>query len=171
MRWAERAKYRYLVERLAGDQPLIPRSQPSAESFDLEDPEGASCYLKREAETAQALQAAGIAVGSGVDLGELDSEADATLIAPAALISAADVAALIEKGVGTAIKRAMARPGSEDLLSSRVPAFIEKKREELGPQAKHLADYPGRIAVFRAIVGDKPIGMSTTEQIQASGAE
>ena len=165
MRWAERAKYRYLVERLAGDQPLIPKSQPATESFDLENPEGASRYLKGEAETPQALETEGISVCGGVERGELNSEADATLIAPAVPFSAADVTALIEKGVGAAIKRAMARPGSEDLLSSRVPAFIEKKRDELGPQAKHLADYPGRIAVFLAIVGDKPIGSYTAEDM------
>lgn len=124
MRWAERATYRYLVERLAGDQPLIPKSQPSAESFDLEDPEGASCYLKGETETPQALQTAGIAVGSGVDLGEFNSEADATLIAPAVLISAADVAALIEKGVGAVIKRAMVSNRAEPCPPFRVHYWI-----------------------------------------------
>ena len=72
---------------------------------------------------------------------------------------------MVERGVEAAVKRAMARPGSDDLLSSRVPAFLDKKREELGDKAKHLADYPGRISVFTAIVGDKPIGRYSVEDM------
>ncbi|MEP0510568.1 MAG: DUF6538 domain-containing protein [Aurantimonas coralicida] len=153
-RWVERAKYRYLVDRLVGDQPLVPPSMPVAKCALLKEALNPPSSLTSELEIAHCAE------GMGASLTE-----EGISIPARSPISAADVAALIENGIEAAIKRALARPGSEDLLSSRVPAFLDKKREELGPKAKHLADYPGRIAVFVAIVGDKPIGSYSIEDM------
>ena len=153
-RWVERAKYRYLVDRLLGGQPLVPPSKPVAGSSVLEEALNPPSYLQSEVEIAHSAE------GTGAD-----PTAEGIPFHARPPISVSDVAALIENGIEAAIKRALARPGSEDLLSSRVPAFLEKKREELGPKAKHLADYPGRIAVFVAIVGDKPIGSYSIEDM------
>ncbi|MEH6720773.1 MAG: DUF6538 domain-containing protein [Aurantimonas endophytica] len=153
-RWVERAKYRYLVDRLLGGEPLVPPSKPVAGSSVFEEALNPPSYLQSELEITHS------AKGTGAD-----PTAEGISFHARPPISVSDVAALIENGIEAAIKRALARPGSEGLLSSRVPAFLERKREELGPKAKHLADYPGRIAVFVAIVGDKPIGSYSIEDM------
>lgn len=159
VRWAERAKYRYLVERLACDRPLVPDPQPiSQDDFDPRSTDDVGNVFECGRGAVTALGSLGTPTS---DRGHYAFAADDVPTSPQVPISGADVAALVE----AAVRRAVARPGSEDLLSSRVPAFLEKKREELGEKAKHLADYPGRIRVFLAIAGDNPIGSYSTEDM------
>ncbi|SKA22199.1 Site-specific recombinase XerD [Consotaella salsifontis] len=160
-RWAERAKYRYLIERLVADEPLMPAFDREA----AEAPRSTYPNIRPHPEAGPRVTAdvaMRTAASRGGAMATVPSAAQPTA---GASMSAADIAAMIDKGIGAAIKRAMARPGSDDLLSSRVPAFLQRKTEELGPKAKHLADYSGRIAVFIAIVGDKPIGAYTIEDM------
>ncbi|MCD1645305.1 tyrosine-type recombinase/integrase [Aurantimonas coralicida] len=167
IRWAERAKYRYLIERLAGDEPLVPKSQPVRTTTAYHVPREPSHSVEHELEQVEAPEATEMSVG-WIPVHREDRMPAVNVVSapPAVPISAADVASLIEQGVEAAVRRAMARPGSEDLLSSRVSTFLDKKREQLGDNAKHLADYPGRIGIFLAIIGDKPIGSYSREDMR-----
>ncbi|MAU98872.1 MAG: hypothetical protein CMP81_23815 [Fulvimarina sp.] len=162
-RWAERAKYRYLIERLVEDRPLVPDLTQIREADS--NPRSPDDVYSGSGAGHGAVTASGSSVAAASSLAAHAPLAEAAPAPMAISISPADVAAMVERGVEAAVKRAMARPGSDDLLSSRVPAFLDKKREELGDKAKHLADYPGRISVFTAIVGDKPIGRYSVEDM------
>ena len=164
-RWAERAKYRFLIERLAGDEPLVPKPQPVNLTTVDHAPRRPSHPVGHVLQSVETSEATGMSFGRTTIHHKEHAPTVDNVSAPAIPVSAADVASLIERGVEAAVRRAIARPGSEDLLSSRVPAFLDKKREELGDNAKHLADYPGRIGVFLAIVGDKPIGSYSTDDM------
>ena len=150
-RWADRAKYQMLMERLAGggtSRPIVIDGAPKL----IMDDDQADLIL---ADTDAFVKAELKGVGGPRRLLPEDAIAATPLIASLGL---GTLEAMVHSAVATAVSQSLARPGSRDLLSSRVAAFLSKKQEELGQNAKHLADYPGRINVFIAIVGDKPIG-------------
>ncbi len=149
-RWADRAKYQILMERLAGDgtsRPIVIDSAPTL----IIDEDPAELVLVSAFASSQ-VRTEGVGASS-----ELTLERTATT-PPSATFGLGALEAMVESAVAAAVSKSLVRPGSRDLLSSRVPAFLAKKEEDLGQNAKHLADYPGRIDIFIGIIGDKPIG-------------
>jgi hypothetical protein len=138
--WAERAKYRMLLDSLVDgnkDNKAVP---------------------------AEVLETR--ATPSPSQIGDHDSPAVATSLAGLdAAYTGHDFRTVLKSEIRIAVEDVLTKPGAKDLLSSRVPAFMQTKVDKRR-SGKYIADLRGRINVFLQVVGDKPISAYTGEDMR-----
>ena len=151
IQWAERLKYRALMDSLGAEEPI--RSKVSlrkpARVLETAGAEGAPSLAAEISLQEEASSAAAPA-----DPGNTAAPADVAAFAP-----------LLKTYVSEAVTAALQPARSRELLSTRVKEFLEvKKAEKRDP--KYIAEYETRIEAFLEVIGDKPIGAYTVDDMR-----